>query len=87
MNKKMVEYIVYGVLALVMVVFAIYGLGIALSLEFATTLERSIVRDLGLAEFDLLVVAQLGLVVSGAILIGILVYLDEKGYRKSLRKG
>ena len=87
MNKKMVEYIVYGVLALAMVVFAIYGLGIALSLEFATTLERSIVRDLGLAEFDLLVVAQLGLVVSGAILIGILVYLDEKGYRKSLRKG
>ena len=87
MNKKMVEYIVYGVLALAMVVFAIYGLGIALSLEFATSLERSIVRDLGLAEFDLLVVAQLGLVVSGAILIGILVYLDEKGYRKSLRKG
>ena len=87
MNKKMVEYIVYGILGLAMVVFAIYGLGIALSLEFATSLERSIVRDLGLAEFDLLVVAQLGLVVSGAILIGILVYLDEKGYRKSLRKG
>ena len=86
MNKKIVESVVYGGLALIMVIFAIYGLGVALSLDFALNLERSIVRDLGLAEFDLLTIAQLGLVVSAAILIGILVYQDEKSFRKNLRK-
>jgi hypothetical protein len=87
MNKKILELGLYGVLGLAMLIFAIFGLGIALNLDFAVNLERSIVRDLGLIEFDLLLVSQIGLVVATSILIAILVYLDEKVIRKNLKRG
>jgi hypothetical protein len=86
MNKKTLEYGVYAILGLVMLVFAIYGLGIGLGANFALDLEREIVRSLSLADFDLFLISQLGLIISGAALIGFLVYLDEKSYRKNLRK-
>ena len=44
--------------------------------------ERSIVRSFSLADFDLFLITQIGLIVTGAALIGVLVYLDEKSFRK-----
>ena len=87
MNKKIIEFGLYIVLGLAMLVFTIFGLGIALNLDFAVSLERSVVRDLGLIEFDLLLVSQIELVVATSILIVILVYLDEKAIRKNLKRG
>jgi hypothetical protein len=86
MNKKTLEYGVYALLGLVMLVFAIYGLGIGLGASFALDLEREIVRSFSLADFDLFLISQAGLITSGAALIGVLVYLDEKSYRKQVRK-
>jgi uncharacterized membrane protein YidH (DUF202 family) len=82
MNKKLLEYGVYGLLGVIMIVFAIYGLGIGFAAEFATSLEREIVRSFSLADFDLFLISQIGLIVTGAALIGLLVYLDEKSFRK-----
>lgn len=86
MNKKLLEYVVYGLLGSLMLVFAIYGLGIGFSTEWAVSFERNIVRSLSLSDFDLFLVSQLGLIITGAVLIGIMVYLDERGIRQGLRK-
>ncbi len=85
MTKKLLAIIGYSFLGLLLAVFIFFAISSSVNAPFILALQRDIVKSTSLTSLDIFSVAQWGIGITTVVLVGLLVFFDERLYRKGLK--